>query len=86
MVLLRLAAKTGDDVGGDGTFGHQRLDSPHALHIIVAGIAAVHPFQHGIAARLYGQMDILADVVVTGNGLYQFVGDILGMGGGETHP
>ena len=46
MVLLGLARKAGDKVGGDGAVGHITTDGGHAVEIPLAGIFSVHTLQH----------------------------------------
>ena len=86
MVFLRLRAKTGDDVGGDGAVGHQFADLGDALKIPCGGVAPAHLLEDAVGAGLHGQMDVPADVGMRGHRLQHLVGDILRVGRREADP
>ena len=59
MPISGFARKSDDEIRGDADF---RLDAPQLLddaQVAGAGVAAVHQFQHAVAAALDGQMRVL---------------------------
>ena len=84
MVLLRLGAETGDDIGREAAVGHHAADLGDPLQVPFAVIFPPHLLQHPGAAGLHGKMDVLADIVVRGHRFDDFVADVFRMGSGET--
>ena len=85
VLLLRLARKSGDQVGRNGAVGQVAADGRDPVEVPFAGIFAVHAREHRRGTRLGGQMDRTADIGHFGHDLQQAVADVLGMRRGETH-
>ena len=83
MVLLRLAAVAGEDVGGDGTVGHQSANSLDATQIPLAVVLAVHAFEHRIATTLHRQVDVSAHIRLLGDDAQGGIAHVLGVRRGK---
>ena len=77
--------EAGEHVGRNAAVGHRGTDACDAVQIPLAGIFAVHQFQHLVAAALHRQVDVVADVVVAGHRVDDGVAQVLGIAGGEAH-
>ncbi len=85
MVFLRFRAKTGNHVRGKAAVRHNAADFGHALQVPLPVVLAAHQFQHPGTAALYRQVDVVADIGMSGHGFNDLVADILGVGRGKTH-
>ena len=84
-VFLRFVVKSGEKVGGDAAVGDAAAYRLDAAEIPLAGVFSVHGLEHAVAPRLHRQVDMLADIGVSGNHFYRVVAHVLGVGGGEAH-
>ena len=81
--LLRLAGEAHDDVAGQHQIGHDGAAVLHQGQVLGAVVVAVHGLQNPVVARLEGQMELLADLGVFGDGVKELVAGVAGMGGHE---
>ena len=86
VVFLRFRAEARNYVCGEAAVRHYAADLGHALQVPFPVVLPPHELQHPGAAALHRQVDVLADVVVGGHGFNYLVADVLGVGGGKTHP
>ena len=85
-VLLGLTGEANDDVGGQGKLGHGGLEAAHKREILLARVAPVHGAQDAGGATLHGQVQMRHDGRRLGHGGDDLVGQVLGVGRGETQP
>ena len=80
-ILFRLAGEADNDITGEGYTGDFLLSIIDQIHILGNRIVAVHFFQDTVTAGLHRQMNMLAQVILRGNGIDQLTAGILGVAG-----
>ena len=83
LVLLRLAGKAGDQIGGDGAAGEP---APQPLHgFVVPGcvVLPVHGLQDPVAAGLEGQVKMAAELAAAAGLAAEVLGDQRGLQGAQ---
>ena len=85
-LLLCLACKAADQVGGDGGPVKILTQQTAALQKSLRRVLSVHPFQGGIAARLEGQMEVGAEVGQGRRPTAEILGDGAGLQTAQPHP
>ena len=80
-ILFRLAGEADNDITGEGYTGDFLLSIIDQVHILGNRIVAVHFFQDTVTTGLHRQMDMLAQVILRGNGIDQLTAGILGVAG-----
>ncbi len=80
---LGLAGETDDDVGGDGNARDELADARHQPPVVGDSVAASHPRQHLVVARLDGNLNVLTDFGQLGDGAQQVISHPVGMAGEE---
>ncbi len=77
--------KSGKQVGGYSAIGHGTTNGCYAVKIPFTRVLSIHALQHGIGARLYRQMYVLAYIGVTGHRGDYLIAHILGMARCKSH-
>ena len=84
--FLRFAGEADDDVGNKAEVRHQlpRMvdDRPVVAHLV----AARHPLEDGVVARLHRQLELTADHIARSHDLEQFGLEVLRMRGEKAQP
>ena len=86
VVFFCLAVEAAEYIRSDGCFRYDTSYGRDALQIPFPRVTPVHQFQYPVATALYGQMNELTEVVVSGYGLQGAVAHILRVTGGEAYP
>ena len=85
VVLLRLRAEACDYIGRYRAVGHQLADFIYTLEVPGCRVAATHLLEDAVGPGLDREVDMVADVGVTGHGLEHLVRNVLRVRGRETH-
>jgi len=72
-VRLGFPGEAGDEVGADADGGLHAAQFPDDFQEPLAGIAAVHPFQHGVAAALHRDMGVFHQFAEPPIGFHQVI-------------
>ncbi len=68
-VRFSLAGEADDDIGADGDTGHFFTQPRDETSVLNEVVTALHGFKDGITARLHRQVDLLADLIQSGDSL-----------------
>ena len=85
-ILGRFPGKADDDIRGNADIRTSPPQAGHPFEVLVPSIAAPHGGQDAIGAGLHRQVDMIAELGQITEAIDEFIGQILGMGGDETHP
>ena len=83
VILLGLAGKADDDIGGDGDVRAGGADAADELEIFLRRVGAMHRLEDAVGAGLQREMDVLDELRQPGEGLDQIVPEADGMRRGE---
>ena len=64
MIGLGLAAEADHEVGAEGEAGHGGAQLGDEGEVLAAGVAALHGAEHGVAAGLGREVDVVADLAI----------------------
>ena len=82
-----LGREADDDVGVDRDAGNRRADALDDRGVVGRGVAAAHPAEHAVVARLERQVEVgHRPRRAVGPGPEQLVVDVLGLDRGEAEP
>ena len=80
-IFFRLAGEADNNVAGEGHAGDLFFRIIDEVHVLRDVVVAVHLLQEAVRPGLHRQMDMLAQVILRGNGIDQLTAGILGVAG-----
>ncbi len=85
-LFFSFSREADDNIGRDRTARNFSPDFSHDIAIILLGIATVHIFQHRVITGLDRQFNMRHDIGQAGNGVDQFIAEVIGVGCQKAYP